>query len=92
MTTTEISELWKKASPIQPRDFLVCDMINAEKQLKDNAYQYIGVLLEEIKNLKEDIANRPDDDQVEIEFIKKYEATDGRAIRDSQTKREDLTS
>jgi hypothetical protein len=58
MTTTEISELWKKASPIQPRDFLVCDMLNAEKQLKENAYQYIGILLEEIKNLKEDIANR----------------------------------
>lgn len=57
MTIDNIKELHRKASPVQDRDFYVLDMLKAEAQLQDNAYQYIGILLTEIKNLREEIAN-----------------------------------
>jgi hypothetical protein len=56
-TVEQIKELHRKASPIQDRDFLVLDMLKAEADLQDNAYQYIGILLTEIKNLEEEISN-----------------------------------
>jgi len=68
MTIDQIKELHRKASPIQDRDFYVLDMLKAEAQLQDNAYEYIGILLTEIKNLKEEIANyqKPEIDQDQL--------------------------
>lgn len=68
MTIDNIKELHRKASPVQDRDFYVLDMLKAEAQLQDNAYEYIGILLTEIKNLKEEIANyqKPEIDQDQL--------------------------
>lgn len=68
MTVDYIKEQHRKASPIQSHNFYVSDMLKAEEDLKNNAYQYIGILLTEIKNLKEEIANyqNPEIDQDQL--------------------------
>ena len=43
-------------------------MLKAEAQLQDNAYEYVGSVLTEIKNLREEIANyqKPEIDQDQL--------------------------